>query len=184
MVRPDPAGGRYSVDLNRERFAPLHQVADALIAYLAATYDVSVSDGDAGVGVVRAVLVEPNAPDAASLKFVFTDYPGIRLRTGLLRDFPAPQCGCEACDETWSDCADNLEQHVLAVCEGRYRESLSGGWVEYEFVDPDGVPVESGRGQADAHRAVELATARSRLEALPGGRWAPWPTAGPEPLPP
>jgi hypothetical protein len=33
-----------SVALHPERFAPLHQVADALIAYLAATYDVSVSD--------------------------------------------------------------------------------------------------------------------------------------------
>ena len=88
-----PPEDTYSVDTHPERFAPLHVVADALIAHLRETYDVEVDEGvevaadllrPAFHDVVRAVRIRPNDPKCASLTLVFTAYPRStdRLRTG------------------------------------------------------------------------------------------------------
>jgi hypothetical protein len=104
-----PPEDTYSVDTHPERFAPLHTVADALIAHLRDTYDVGVEESDDVVAdlirapfhdVVRAVRMRPRDPACASLTVVMTTYPGIYLHAGVLHDFHYPVCGCDACDST------------------------------------------------------------------------------------
>jgi hypothetical protein len=130
-----PPEDTYSVVTHPERFAPLHTVADALIDYLTKRYEATASEDLAFVAdlmfghddVLRAVRVEPASTDAAPLTFVYTNYPGVLLHTGLLHDFPFPGCGCDACDETAEGAADELEEIVMAVAEGRYQETYGGG---------------------------------------------------------
>lgn len=180
-----PPEETYSVDTHPERFAPLHAVADALITHLCVTYDVLLTEGDEvaldllqpAPELLRAVRVRPDDPACAALTFVFTAYPGIFLHAGVLHDFHYPVCGCDACDSEWTTEADRLEQQVLAVVAGHYRESVGGDVspsVEYAFTYPDG----SSSGSADAHDlpVERLDEAERVLRDLTAG-WAPWPVA-------
>lgn len=184
-----PPNEAYSVDTHPERFAPLHTVADALIAYLRDTYDIQVIEGEETAAdllhpapeVVRAVRIRPNDPACAALTFVFTAYPGIFLHAGLLHDFHYPACGCDACDSSWVAEADRLEQQVLAVVTGYYREGIERGlrpWVEYAFSDPDGGT--SGRSRAQDIPAQRLKSAKPILRNLTEG-WAAWPHPAADP---
>ena len=74
-----PPDDTYSVDTHPERFAPVHIVAEALIAYLRENYDVAVEEGEAVAGdllhpvyhdVVRAARLRPNDSACASLTAV------------------------------------------------------------------------------------------------------------------
>ena len=178
-----PPEDAYSVDTHPERFAPLHTIAAGLIDYLIATYDVQVVEEPRVVGdllhapadVVRAVRLIPSDLASAALTFVLTGYPGIYLHAGLLHDFHYPNCGCDACDDTWQGMADELEQDVLAVVSGGYRESVGAGlrpWLEYEMNYPGGS--HSGRGERETIPAERLKVARQALRDLPDG-WAAWP---------
>lgn len=183
-----PPEDTYSVDTHPERFAPIHAVADALIAHLRETYDVEIEEGaetavdllrPAFHEVVRAVRIRPDDPTCASLTLVFTDYPGILMHAGLLHDFHYPICGCDACDSTWEAEADELERHVFATVGGRYRETIERGfrpWIEYAFTYPDGS--SSGRSRSQDLPAQRLADAKPILRDVAGG-WAPWPRSSP-----
>ena len=183
--RGSPPEDTYSVDTHPERFAPLHTVADALIAHLRDTYDVDVDQGvetaadllhPAYHDVVRAVRIRPNAPACASLTLVFTAYPGIYMHAGLLNDFQYPVCGCDACDSTWEGEADDLERQVLAVVSGHYRERIDHGmrpWIAHSFTYPDGSG-RSGRSLASDIPAARVKAARPILRAL-ADAWAAWP---------
>jgi hypothetical protein len=113
-----PPEETYSVASNPERFAPLQTVADALIDHLRQRYAVSVSDDIAAAAdlmherddVLRAVRMVPNNPDAAALTFVFTAYPAVVVHAGLPHDFPFPQYGCDACDESLEVLVEDLER--------------------------------------------------------------------------
>lgn len=182
-----PPEDTYSVDTHPERFAPLHTVADALIAHLSDTYDVEVDEGaetaadlrhPAYHDVVRAVRIRPNDRACASLTLVFTAYPGIYMHAGLLNDFHYPVCGCDACDSNWEGEADDLERQVLAVVAGHYRETVerreSDPWVGYAFTDPDGM---SSGGSRESGMPSELfKAAESILRKVPDG-WGEWPRA-------
>ena len=182
-----PPEDTYSVETHLERFAPLHTVADALIAHLRDTYDVDVVEGVETTtdllhqpyhDVVRAVRVRPRDPACAALTFAFTAYPGIHMHAGLLHDALYPVCGCDACDSTWEGEADDLERQVLAVVTGHYRESIDRGlrpWVEHSFTYADGGG-RGGRSPARDLPAGRVAAARTILRALPDG-WAAWPRA-------
>ena len=130
-----PPEDTYGVVSHPERFAPVHAVADALVDYLTTRYEAVSSEDPAFVAdltfehsdVLRAVRVTPARPDAASLTFVYTNHPGVLLYAGLLHDFPFPDCGCDACDETSESAARELEEIVMAVAEGRYRETYDAG---------------------------------------------------------
>lgn len=82
-----PPDDSYSVESHLERFAPLHLVADALIAHLIATFDVEVTEGPdalaglevSGAGILRAVRLRPRDPACASLTIALTSYPGVLL---------------------------------------------------------------------------------------------------------
>jgi hypothetical protein len=181
-----PAASSYSVDTHSERFAPLHQIADALIDYLQRTYQVEVTDDPScvedlkrpPVNPLRAVRLTPTAADAAILTFVFTNYPGLIVHAGLLHDFVYPICGCDACDETWQSVADELEWNVEAVVSGGYREDVRGSahepWIWCQLTAADGSHKSSRGGVATAEAGAGLRAASERLQELPG-RWAAWP---------
>ncbi|WP_368497005.1 DUF6226 family protein [Herbiconiux sp. A18JL235] len=192
-----PPEESYSVDAHPERFEPLHTVAEGLIEHLRDTYDIEVTEAvETGPELrrpkgeaARAVQLRPVDPAAAPLTIVFTAYPGVFARAGLLHEFAFPVCGCDACDSTWEAEADQLEETVLAVAEGRYRESVGVGpepWVEYALEFSNGS--SSGRVPAGELPAERVRAARARLGAGAGAdagaganagigaeRWAPWP---------
>jgi hypothetical protein len=126
-------------------------------------------------GILRAVRVVPTNPDSAPLTFVFTSFPGVILHAGLLHDFPTPQCGCDACDETAGTAADELESIVLAVVAGGYRERYD------EDADLGiGYSLSHGELRRSGRRAVSsldsidrMRAAAARLQQLPDG-WQPW----------
>jgi len=180
-----PPENTYSVDTHPERFAPIHAVADALIAHLGDTYDVHIDEGEemaadlrhpAYHDVVRAVRIRPNDPACASLTLVFTAYPGIYMHAGLLNDFHYPVCGCDACDSTWQTEADELERHVLAVVAGHYREIVerreSDPWVGYAFTYPDGA---SSGGSREQGMSIERFTAAESVLRQVSDGWSEWP---------
>jgi hypothetical protein len=183
-----PPDDTYSVETHPERFAPLHAVADALIAHLRDAYDVELDEGVEAAAdllrpsfneVVRAVRIRPNDPACASLTFVFTTYPGISMHAGLLNDFQYPVCGCDACDSTWNAEADELERQVHAVVTGNYRETLArrglDPWIEHKFTYPDGGWRSGGSGAQDIP-GERLTTAQPMLRNLSEG-WSAWPHA-------
>lgn len=128
--------------------------------------------------VVRAVRIRPNDASCAPLVFALTAYPGIYMQTGLLNDFLYPVCGCDACDSTWEAETDALEQQVLAVVAGNYRESierrLGGPWVAYAFTWPDGG--SSGESLANNIPKERRKVAKQILGKISGG-WLTWPRA-------
>lgn len=176
-----PREDSYSVTSSPERFAPVHDVAGALIEHLARTYAVTIDERPEHVqdllhpetAAVRAVRVEPDHADAATLTFVFTSFPGIRLHAGLLQDLTFPSCGCDACDETWESSADELERKVFAVVQGGFSEGYRPEaelpvWSRFAYAD--GWTGSSSRAE-DFPRERFAAVA----DALIGGRaWSPW----------
>ncbi len=183
-----PPDDSYSVTSNLDRFAPLHAVADALIRYLVAAYDVEVTEDPAFAAdliherhdVIRAVRLAPNKQDAATLTFVFTSFPSVIIHAGMLHDFLYPICGCDACDETWESQADEMEWQIPAVVAGRFREYVrSGKWVGMSLQAADGsggIRGESLATDLPSKLSTEsLVAAGARLAGLPG-TWSPWPT--------
>ena len=177
-----PPEDTYSRDAHPERFAPLHDVADALVAHLVATYDVEVLEGDEALvdlhldaqPVRRAVRLVPAAADAAPLTLAWTGYPGVVVRAGVLFEGALPICGCDACDETAGSVAQQVEELVLGVVDGRLQETLDGRRTGRRLTTPDGgwssEAGEAPRWATDEH----LRAAARRLADLPDG-WRPWP---------
>lgn len=138
-----PPEDSYSVESHLERFAPLRFVVDALIDHLTATFDVIVEEGypttqgmrfrpDPG-DLIRAVRILPNKPTAAPVTLVMTRYPTAYLLTGAACGTHYPTCTCDACDETWQTCADDLECDVDRITERGFHEEtdkVPGGWWE------------------------------------------------------
>jgi Family of unknown function (DUF6226) len=181
-----PPEDTYSVTAHPERFAPLHAVAEALVAHLAATYRVEVSDDSSHAGgdlplskmeVVRVVRLVPDDPGAAAMTVILTSFPSVLVRAGLLHVFRYPICGCDACDEDWASLADELERYVFAVTAGEYREFVLYDpelWVGYS-IRPGGHGRESSRATASSE---EIARIEALARELPE-RWAPWPRRTP-----
>ncbi|MCW4356046.1 DUF6226 family protein [Hoyosella sp. YIM 151337] len=184
----DPPEDAYSVTQHPERFAPLHLVADALIAHLSASYDVRVDEhDDCGADfmrppsdLVRAVRLTPARRDAAPLTFGYTPYPGIALHAGYLHDTYFPSCGCDACDDTWEEEAARLERHVFDVVSGGYQEKFVRGFtahLRYSLGGPGRQRSGSSlvtRGRFRDSITQRLAAAREQGRPLPD-LWAPWP---------
>jgi Family of unknown function (DUF6226) len=176
-----PPDDSYSRVSNPERFAPLHPVADALIAHLRATYraDIaSLATPSTTPATTKLVAVTPDQADAAPLVFRFTDFPGVVLRAGLRCSAAYPACGCDACDETWEQAADDMERLVFAVTDGRFTERVdlaSDGKATVEH----SIETSGGPGRSRVAHGVEpdpgLGDDAARLDGLPAGRWQPWP---------
>ncbi|MFS0715169.1 DUF6226 family protein [Microbacterium sp. 2P01SA-2] len=181
-----PPEDTYSVDTHPERFAPLHAVADALVAHLRATYDVMVDEGvevaaDLNVPrfseVIRAVRLRPADPRCAIVTVVFDVYPGVSVHSGLLHDAHYPHCGCDACDEEWEAVATELERYIFAVVTGNFREAVVPGAelpIQHSFTFPEGA--SSSQSRAEGFPAERVAKAQGVFRDEPDG-WAPWPRA-------
>ncbi|MCU1405063.1 MAG: hypothetical protein JWQ43_1366 [Glaciihabitans sp.] len=180
-----PPDDSYSVDSHPERFMPLPAVAEALIEYLDREFNVTVSrDVTFGADllhkqndVVDAIRVTPADSTAATLTFVVTAYPGVILHAGALHDFPFPTCGCDACDDSAHDLADQLENTVLSIVAGGYAEQYRAGkepWVSHTLTSIDGLGRSSGSGMATSASPERWEQGAALLLAVPNG-WSPWP---------
>jgi hypothetical protein len=176
-----PPENSYSVTSNLERFRPIHSVADALVGWLVAAYDVQVDQTAAVTSdllqprndVTRAVRITPSSQDAAPLTFVSTSFPSVIVHAGALQDFLFPVCGCDACDESWEAAADDLEWAVFTIVRGGYSERIDLDdelGVHYSLDEP-GVGSRSGRTRVDGYSMERLERAQA---AVPSGSWAAW----------
>jgi len=180
---PDgPPDAAYGVDSHPGRFAPLHDVADALVRHLAARHDVAVTDDLACAddlrhpvaGAVRAVRLVPRRETAAPLTVVWTGYPAVALHAGLLHDFPFPVCGCDACDDSVPELLDLLEATVLTIAEGGLSEWRSGpGNAMPMMTDDAGNPGGAAVVPWQVHTRLD-----GRIESEGGG----WSSNEPEPV--
>ena len=172
----------YSRVSNRQRFAPLHAVAMALIEWLQDTFDVTLAQGPSVASdllrmpheVISAVRVVPREPEAAPLTFVLTQFPGVYLHAGSLHDFQFPGCGCDACDDDATGLAEELEWTVRTVVSGGYSERFDpwpGRWFEYRIDEP-GARMHSGRSRSSGLPKDRVKSARATLP--PAGQWPPW----------
>ncbi|KFF60104.1 hypothetical protein JF66_06740 [Cryobacterium sp. MLB-32] len=177
-----PPTDAYSRVSNLQRFAPLHDVAIALIEWLQNTFDVTVEHSPSATAdllhmpddVVSAIRVVPHDPSAATLTFVLTQFPGVVIHAGTLHDFRFPGCGCDACDDNATSVADELEWTVRTVASGGYSERIDpwpGRWLEYRLVEAD-ARMRSGRTRTNALPKERVQFARRTLP--PAGRWLPW----------
>ena len=94
--------------------------------------------------------VTPRNDSAAPLTFVYSSSPGVSVHAGLLHDFLFPDCGCDACDESWEGCADGLEWTVQTIVAGGYSEHVVSDrrlGVGYRLAGLGGMRSGSGRGR-------------------------------------
>ena len=177
-----PPPEAYSRITNPERFAPLHEFADALLNRLEAEFaverveDYSLDPELKTLELARpSVRLTPEDADAAPVLFKFTVFPSIMVRFGRWYTLPFPDCGCDACDETTEVAAEQLELMVDDVIAGRFREEirlpiLGDASQTHEFWSPDG---RRGRGGGRIYRSK----ARQRLAGSDRSlyEWKPWP---------
>jgi hypothetical protein len=129
-----------------ERFAPLTNIANALIDFLASTYEVCVDDvsseEDSSQGLdqpqsVRVCRMIPLRTNEAPLTIVVTSFPSVEIKAGLFFEAVFPPCGCDACDEEWLVNANLLEKTVFSVVNGQLSERISKGHALVSFTDPE-----------------------------------------------
>jgi hypothetical protein len=160
-----------------ERFAVLHEAADALLDELADSHMVERREGKehlaAEDALVRVVRLIPRTPAAAPLAIAFTDLPGLFVRLGRWWSETLPGCGCDACAEDPAALVEVLRAQTAALVEGglweRVRRGIGGSWFETRLI---GVGVNE--------RREGPLTAWDARDARRGGfaaavQWAPWP---------
>ena len=86
-----------------DRFAVLHDAADALLDELTERYMVERRETKELLGadeaLVRTVRLIPRTPAAAPLAIAFTGLPGLRVRLGRWWTQTLPDCACADCGE-------------------------------------------------------------------------------------
>lgn len=169
---PDDAYGRVT---NAERFRPVHDAADALVARLVAGYRVECRQGGepAYEGVTRQVDLVPLL--GAPLVVRWDSFPGVSVRYGRWHDEHYPHCGCDACDEDPDQVIEALERKVEAVVSGQFIEAVisdrEGTWLTFEIRHRDG-------GQSGKTRLGEGDPRREEAGEIIWPAWLPQP---PEP---
>jgi hypothetical protein len=139
-----PDDDAYERVTNPQRFLPLHEAADALVARLESRYEVERRDGGppAYEGVIRQVELVPAI--GAPILIGWDDFPAVSVRYGSRHDEGYPQCGCDACEEHEQPAGliEDLERKVEAVTAGRFSESVGsdadGTWSKFRFDFGDG----------------------------------------------
>ena len=174
-----PPDDSYSRVSNPKRFAPLQDIADALIEHLRLTYLTDVAALEhLTPDTAKLIAVTPEHLDAAPLVFRFTNFPGVEIRAGVRYREAFPFCGCDACDETWGDAAGKMERLVFAVSDGRFSERVvfakgDSATVEHR-VESAGQGGRAGSIQHGVQVDSELRADAARLDRLPNGRWQAW----------
>lgn len=154
--RPPPeAYGRVT---NPGRYAVLHAAASELVAELAITYEIDVTEADPlsaasefGRDVQRLLRLVPYEERAAPVTIGFTDFPGVIVRFGRWHTRAFPHCGCDACREQPDDVEADLRRYVHAVAAGGFREEIVNDFRVAEFVGED-VAARSLTRLTDAQR--------------------------------
>jgi len=167
----------YPHTTDTERFAVLHDAADALVDELTERYMVERRETKELLGpdeaLVRTVRLIPRTPAAAPLAIAFTGLPGLRVRLGRWWTRTLPECPCADCAEDPDHLVEELRTQVRALVEGglweRVRRGVSGSWFETRLI---------GDGIKAAREG--LLSARAARNARRGGfacpvQWAPWP---------
>lgn len=158
-----PPESTYSVVTHPERFAPVPEVARALVDHLSAHYQVFVS-GDDWVNLDPAI--------GARLRFRLEqagEVPAVRVKAGLLAERWYPDCGCDACDDDVAVMLEDLENFVFAVVQGDFAEWREGSWLYHGLYLGDAVSETSGHKVTGLRQRARLAARR-----LPG-RYPAWP---------
>jgi hypothetical protein len=180
-----PPEEAYSRITHPERFAALHEIAQALIEHLSTTYDVAVTEGPDSLqellrtpqDTIDAIGLTPNRSDAAPLTIVSTAEPAVIVHAGAYCELVFPDCACDACDQTAEGQAEELEQFVLAVAAGTFRERYPLGKqraYEYAWAAPDGSTETASTSDPPTDSSTDHQNTAHRLAALPHG-WQPWP---------
>jgi hypothetical protein len=175
-----PDADAYERVTNPERFAALHEAADALVARLESEYQVERTDGGppAYEGVIRQVRLVPGV--GAPLIIRWDDFPAVSVRYGRRHEESYPQCGCDACErhEQPNELIEDLERKIEAVVAGRFRESVvtdagatglhdaDGPWLKFEFDFGDG----RSSGGTRLHDGDPLRNEPGEVD------WPPWPS--------
>ena len=157
-----PAEDSYSRVTNPQRFAPLITVTEALTTHVESEYQVRCTTE----GLVT--VLDPG-PTAASLRFD-VDPVGffVRVTAGPVAKFVFPGCACDACDETATPVADDLEATVFAVVAGQLRQR----------VERRGLVIEIGGSRESSSWTLLDRGERRRIRRLlrdTPDRWDPWP---------
>lgn len=122
-----PPEDAYSRVTHPERYAPLHDVADALVAHLLAEYDCVAEEDATAPHELRAVRLRPAG--GQGFRLAWTDFPGVCAGLGGEVDEAAPLCGCDACDESLERAAAQFCDRVLAfVTRGSALWPSRGSW--------------------------------------------------------
>lgn len=102
--------------------------------------------------------------------------PGvISVFAGIFSQFDMWFCGCDACDETWQEVADSLEDVLLRLARGGVSESLGrgrSGRAQWSLGRPGGV--WSGTMPLRGVPRRQRHEWAGQLEQLPEGRWSGW----------
>jgi hypothetical protein len=167
----------YPHTTDTERFAVLHDAADALLEELTEQYTVERRETKELHGpdeaLVRTVRLIPRTPAAAPLAIAFTGLPGLQVRLGRWWTQTLPECPCADCAEDPGRLVEELRIQARALIEGglweRVRRGVSGSWYETRLI---------GEGFKTAREG--LLSSRAARNARRGGfaaavQWAPWP---------
>lgn len=177
-----PPSDSYSLTSHVQRFAPVPQVAQALLDWLREQFEVRCFE-DPGLArqmriqpgdVVRSVRIFPADSRCAPLGMVFTAFPGVHLELGALYHAVFPPCGCDGCDEDVPEILEELEIQVGAAVSGGFGEFLDGGIgrLVHRF-DVDGTGFSEQSRSLEDISPARLARAGAILPRR--GLWASWP---------
>ena len=111
------------------------------------------------------------------MTIVTTAEPAVIFHAGAWCELSFPNCACDACDETAQSEAESLEQFVLAVTAGTFRERYPLGpqrAYEYAWTAPDGSYETASTSAPPTDSPTHHQDTQRRLAALPQG-WQPWP---------
>jgi Family of unknown function (DUF6226) len=154
-------------------FAGLHMSVDDRVARLVRTYDATaraLSDDEVArlrTPLLRSVAVVPPDAAASPLLVGWTEHPGVIVAAGdWSGPWPAPTCGCDACDEDVEDAVYEFDRVVAGVTAG-FRE-----WVW------SGLRVEIGHEMASTSGWARYSWRDAKRHGFPRGwrrrRWASW----------
>ncbi|PPH27153.1 DUF6226 family protein [Rathayibacter sp. AY1F9] len=172
---PDDAYSRVS---HPERFAPLRRDVDALADYLHRWYSVDVRHLDHdGTHQIR---LQPRA--GAPITVTATD-ESVQVEAGVFFRATLPNCSCDACDESAETAADRLEEAVLSIAAGGFRETYPLGsrrWLHTQLHAVDGSGYTGSSGAPDTDLTTDdLEHATTTLRQLDSGWWPAWPLRTP-----
>ena len=174
---PDsPPEWAYSKPGHDERFDVVVEVGQALIKYLAAHYEVTVTVTVTG-NDTQATLT-PDNPDQApiTIKADF-DSHGVVLKAGFSMDERFPVCSCQACDDDVLDLIEDLEDEAFAVVNGGLVEELGGRHIGWEVKCADGSSYGSSyRADRATRNAVkaQFKKHQGRWKLQHRRSWQPW----------